>query len=174
MLFSPIKSPPRPVDAKPSAVVAWTIGETLGGETYRLPRHSLVTSRYDPSSPRRYHYALVCSSSHPLSAGAIGPTLAFDSLCNLLSGRRIGASQVTAVVKRKQQPSRDGREYAVAFRARLTWPYFVRLSQPVPLSRPPRSNEIALWLDGREDRRQMDPSNEQATMNPWQVLTKQP
>ncbi len=130
VLFSPIKNPPRPVDVRPSAVVAWTIGETLDGETYRLSRHSLVTSRYDPSSPRNCHYALVCSSSQPLSAGGIGPTLAFESLCNLLSGRRIGASQVTAVVERR--PSVGGRQYVVAFRARLIWPYFIRLSTPVP------------------------------------------
>lgn len=126
------------MDVTPTAVVAWTIGETLDGATYTLPRHSLVLSRYEVSSPKNCHYALVCSSDDPLLVGETGPTLAFDSLSNLLSGRPIGASQVTAVVERKRV-SVGGRYYLVAFRARLTWPYFIRLWDPVPCPPPWRA-----------------------------------
>lgn len=149
VLFSPIKSPPRPVDVRPRAVVAWTIGETLDAETYTLPKHSLVTSRYDATSPRKCHYALVCFSDQPLSVGENGPTLAFDSLSNLLSGRQIGASQVTAVVERKEPPA-GARRYLVAFRARLIWPYFIRLWQPISLPYPPWERSIVLGREGSE------------------------
>jgi hypothetical protein len=48
VLFSPIKSLPKPYDVLPPRVGVSSYGETLDGEIYRLPEHSLVTSRYDP------------------------------------------------------------------------------------------------------------------------------
>ena len=132
VLFSPIRSAPKAIDVKPSVVVAWTVGERLDGATYQLPEHSLVLSRYDASSPRHYHYALVCTADQPITVDESGPTLMFNGLFNLLSGRPIGASQVTAIVERKPVMT-AGHEYSVAFRARLTWPYFIRLLEPISL-----------------------------------------
>ncbi len=57
--------------------------------------------------------------------------LNFLELENLVSGRALGASQVTAVVSKAQGES-TGSEYVVALRASLVSPYFVRLRNPVP------------------------------------------
>src|SRR5437867_7353861 len=61
-LFSPIKSQPKPEDVTPPGVAAWTKAETLNGDTFPIPRPSLVLSRYDPAGGKRAHYALVCHS----------------------------------------------------------------------------------------------------------------
>ena len=63
VLFSPIKSAPRAVDVTPESVVAWTAGETLDGDVYRLPDSSLVTSRL-PWFCNAVFYALVCFSGN--------------------------------------------------------------------------------------------------------------
>jgi hypothetical protein len=130
-LFSPIKSRPRPVDVRPPAVVAWTAGETLSGRRIVLPPTVRVTSRGD-SSAQSPHYALVCSSEQPLTVANLG-RLEFAALRNLLSGNRVGASQVTAVVRYLDDRAAGGLEYPVALRARLVAPYFIRLRQPVPV-----------------------------------------
>ena len=74
------------------------------------------------------HYALVCASTLPLALEGV-ERVRFDSLTNLASGRPVGASQVTAVV-RSARTDRSG-DYPVDFRARLVYPYFLRLRQPV-------------------------------------------
>jgi hypothetical protein len=133
VLFSPIKSPAKLQDVSPPAVVAWTSGETLDGETFYLPEHSLVTSRYDPAAPRTGHYALVCFSRVPIAPSQPEGKIVFGALRNLRTGRRIGASQVTAVVEQHQTTSKEVLTYDVAIRADLVYPYFVRLEQPVVL-----------------------------------------
>lgn len=131
VLFSPIKGPPRLTDTQPAAVITWSVGETLEGHPYTLPRWSMVTSR--ASATRSTHYALVCFSTRPIELVPDGPRLALSGLRNLISGRPVGASQVTAVVRRRINELDDEAGYAVAFRARLTYPYFVRLACPAPL-----------------------------------------
>jgi hypothetical protein len=134
VLFSPIKSSPKPQDVVPAAVAAWTLGETLDGDAYSLPKHSLVTSRFDPVAPRETHYALVCFSLAPITQAEPAGEISFASLTNLRTGRPIGASQVTAVVQCQPLNSRDGGQtYDVAIRAELVYPYFVRLRRPVLL-----------------------------------------
>lgn len=140
VLFSPIKSPPRAFDVAPESVVAWTIGETLDGDVYPLPDSSLVTSRLPIGSARASHYALVCFSVDPIELSVDGPMLAFDGLRNLLSGRRLGASQVTAVVTRETASPQTDAKYEVAFRAHLVYPYFIRLRGPVPVRHESLSN----------------------------------
>ena len=76
-------------------------------------------------------YALVCATDDTLELADLG-RLGFPDLRNLLSGRPVGASQVTAVVRRAEEMSgRDDRDYQISMRARLVEPYFVRLSEPV-------------------------------------------
>ena len=58
-------------------------------------------------------------------------TIDFGELRNLLSGRPMGASQVTAVVERSEGSSGLGAPYEVAIRADLVYPYFVCLQRPV-------------------------------------------
>lgn len=132
-LFSPIKSTAKVNDAEPTALAMWMIGETLEGAPYILPTYSLVTSRYDPSSPKQTHYALVCWSQEPLSVSRLLGTLNAGALCNLLTARRVGASQVTAVVQRHVTNQVPGRQYDIAMRVSLTYPYFVALKSPVLL-----------------------------------------
>jgi hypothetical protein len=133
ILFSPIKSVPRPEDVSPTAIVAWTKGEALDGSAFSLPEHSLVTSRFDPVAMKTAHYALVCCSSTALTVRDSGETIAFDALRNVLTGRPIGASQVTAVVRCAEFDSSTGKTYNVSLRAQLVQPYFLRLRVPVEL-----------------------------------------
>lgn len=133
VLFSPIKSPAKLQDVSPPAVVAWTSGETLDGETFYLPEHSLVTSRYDPAAPRAGHYALVCFSPSPLTPSYPEAKIVFEALRNIRTGRPVGASQVTAVVEQHRTTSKEALTYDVAIRAKLVYPYFVHLRQPMVL-----------------------------------------
>ena len=130
VLFSPIKSLPKPQDVAPSAVAVWTSSETLNGEIYHLPEHSSVTSRYDPLVPAA-HYALVCSSPIPIAPVQSAGKVALAALTNLRTGRPIGASQVTAVVSFRPLDSERGYVYDVSVRAELVWPYFIKLCRPV-------------------------------------------
>jgi len=124
VLFSSIKSRPRTVDVRPSAVIRWHRGVTVTGERITLPNTVTVTSRQSKAG----HYALICASDDPLRLGDLG-RLKFSGLRNLVSGNALGSSQVTAVVERLTDRD-DGTEYAIALRARLIAPYFVRLTDP--------------------------------------------
>jgi hypothetical protein len=135
VIFSPIKSTARVEDAQPHAVVAWTSAETLEGEPFQLPDHSLVTSRYDPSAPRGSRYALVCFSPRPLSKSQCEEKVAFAGLRNLITGRPVGASQVTAVVRMMGIGTSETSKYDISIRARLVYPYFLRLRDPLILSK---------------------------------------
>ena len=125
LLFSPIKSKPRPVDVAPQRVVRWREAITIAGDRITLPDTVCVTSRQS-----RSHYALVCSSAEPLEFAALG-RLQFSELRNLGSGQPLGSSQVTAVVARRFDSGahRDG-GYVIALRAFLVEPYFVHLAAP--------------------------------------------
>lgn len=125
VLFSPIKGRPRSVDLNPNTVVRWRAAVTLHGEPMRFPDSVYVLSR--PS--RGSHYALVCRSVQPLRRVRLG-LLDIAALRNLVSGRSVGASQVTAVVSRL--PHLEARTtFTVEMRAELVPPYFVRLSDPI-------------------------------------------
>jgi len=69
----------------------------------------------------------------------------FADLRNLLSGSALGASQVTAVVENLAGRDGGGTEYAVALRASLVAPYFLRLRDPVPVA-PAARQPIGLSL----------------------------
>jgi hypothetical protein len=131
VVFSPIRSPPRAVDIFPDVVVRWTAGRIIEGGRYEVPVGSLVTSRFKSSSGHTKHYALVCSSLTPLQIDTNGEMLAFRRLTNLVSGRRVGASQVTAVVQQSEHSdlSAPERYYRAVVRARLVFPYFVELTE---------------------------------------------
>lgn len=140
VLFSPIKSPARLQDAQPERVVTWTAAIGLNGDPYTLPSRSLITSRF--TAGRQYHYALVCKSNYSLSdprheSLSTSGGIFSGGLCNILTGRRVGASQVTAVVQQRlQQPGPGpGTTYPVSFRANLVSPYLIRLSVARPVSR---------------------------------------
>jgi hypothetical protein len=131
VLFSPITSAPRPADVSPAHVVRWTAGLGLFGERVVLPEHAFVTSRWDPERPGTARYALVCAADEPLRLDMHGE-LSFGSLRNFCSGAAVGASQVTAVVRRDTERPQTGRIYPVALRTSLAWPYLLRLTSPTP------------------------------------------
>lgn len=135
VLFSPIKSPASHPDVQPAAVATWASAQTLTGEQFLLPRCSMVTSRYNPSLPKKSHYALVCFSDDSLNCCDCDDTISFATLRNLKTGRPIGASQVTAVVQQSRAMSHGVSTYKVAIRAKLVFPYFLRLTNPQPLLR---------------------------------------
>lgn len=137
VLFSPIKSAPKREDVTPEAVVAWTAAAGLDGEPHRLPIWSLITSRFNMGRPR--HYALVCKSDFPFTdesafARESAERIAIGELANIVTGRPLGSSQVTAVVQRQVRSNLSSAEYEVKFRARLVPPYFVQLSDPRPIT----------------------------------------
>jgi hypothetical protein len=139
VLFSPIKSAPRRDDVAPDSVVAWTAAAGMNGEPHRLPIWSLITSRFNMQRPR--HYALVCRCDSSLldTFGLTEPVtkkIAIGELSNLLTGRPLGSSQVTAVVRRQVQDFRSGAEYLVRLRVKLVPPYFIQLSAPRPITAP--------------------------------------
>ena len=130
VLFSPIKNRPRSADVNPACVASWTVGETLAGSQFDLPRTVSVLSRCGDEARCAPHYALICSLDEPLVLADQG-RLAFHALRNVVSGNPLGASQVTAVVRRVEVRDGEIGDYPVALRARLVAPYFIRLREPV-------------------------------------------
>jgi len=133
VLFSPIKSAPRSEDVAPSSVVAWTTGETLFGDFIPMPSTSLVTSRLDPQSPKSTHYALVCYRESSLTLGEESQEIEFSDLRNILTGRSVGASQVTCVVEHSLSRAGASKSYPISLRARLIDPFLIRLQDPLPI-----------------------------------------
>lgn len=133
-LFTPMKSPPKPIDSAPRSIVMWTSFLADTGETEHLPEHMLVTSRAQSESgeEKRGHYALICRSTDPLAAQRVRDTIDHRSLCNLVSSNPVGASQNTSVVRYRPAET-CGTTYSVLFRAELTGRAFVRLATPVTL-----------------------------------------
>lgn len=134
VLFSAIRSRPREKDLVPPVTVRWTMAETMAGERFEIAPAVIVHSARDTANSPRAHYALVCSSDEALSLQELG-RLRFGALRNLRSGTPVGASQVTAVVRRLDIDVPDSAEYIVALRARLVAPYFVKLLGAVELRR---------------------------------------
>jgi hypothetical protein len=132
VIFSPIRSAPRVEDVRPSAIVTWTSGRDLDGAPWQLPEWSVVTSRAGESRRQLRHYALVCFSEFPLKIASNTDAVAIGSLENLVTSNRIGASQVTAVVRYRSDLPSVGPYYSAAFRARLVAPYLVQLCDPQP------------------------------------------
>lgn len=133
VIFSPIRSSPRESDVAPPGVVAWRHSTTLSGQPWPLPEHSLVTSGYNPQ-PRARRFALVCKSDEPLWPAVQGARrVALRNLTNLLTGRPVGSSQVTAVVRHRTEAYGTETLYEVSMQAELVDPYFVELRTPVTL-----------------------------------------
>ncbi|WP_141711421.1 hypothetical protein [Jiangella alba] len=129
VVFTPMRSRPAARDVAPAQIAVWHRGIALDGEPFELPEHSYVTSRISPT--RGHHYALVCRSQEPLSVN-VHPSQSFASthVLNLRSGSKVGASQVTSVVRRTAfAPGLTPSTYTVSFMADLVAPYLVRLTE---------------------------------------------
>ncbi|MGZ3273516.1 MAG: hypothetical protein ACXU82_17400 [Caulobacteraceae bacterium] len=133
VVFSIMKSRPKAADANPDGLVVWrSYFDGLGVER-PLPAACLVTSRAGTGTkPKETHYALMCTSGSPLVLGDFG---AFDHRAyrNVSeAGGAIGASQVTALLKRAEA-EHGVAEYRINLRAKLTLGYWVRLGNPLDL-----------------------------------------
>jgi len=127
ILFTPMLSRPASVDVFPGRILAWRGGQGLDGLQHDL-RSGVVTSRAPQQARPLRHFALVCASDDDLETD-LSPVY-FDPECvvNLRTGTRVGASQVTSVVRREQHPlAQSHGRYRVAFRAKLVPPYFLVL-----------------------------------------------
>jgi hypothetical protein len=134
VLFSPIRTPAAVRDASPTQVVMWCDAIGYDGRRYRIPDHSLVTSRMDPARPRSGHYALVCQAGSPiLGLEDKDHYVALETLRNLRSGASLGPSQVTAIVRRIRSATPTCIKYPILARARLAYPYLVRLTRAIPV-----------------------------------------
>ncbi len=132
VLFSPMASKAKAEDAAPAGVLLWTSYLDQHGNILPLPAHVLVTSRANAGGANKSrHYALFCYSDASLELADNG-TVFVGSLRNLATGNALGASQVSAVVKR-QEGCEVGRAYPVAFRALLAAPHYAQLANPVLL-----------------------------------------
>lgn len=143
VLFSPIRSSAAVHDLSPARVALWCDAIGYDGRRFRLPEYSLVTSRLDSARPRSGHYALVCKSDVPIAEleGA-RHQLVLEALRNLRSGNPLGASQVTAIVRRIPISTSEGVEYPVVARARLVYPYLIRLTRAIPVPQSCRADRV--------------------------------
>ncbi|WP_199545057.1 hypothetical protein [Paraburkholderia kururiensis] len=135
-VFSPMLSKPKSIDTEPGEVVLWNSWVDGSGQARTLPLHTFVTSRaFLPSGRRKdSHYALVCTSSAQLAATGCQLTVPSGALRNIVTGKALGASQVTAVVSfSPDQLHTTGKSYPVSFVVQLEAPFFVRLANPVSL-----------------------------------------
>jgi len=128
VIFSPIRSKPRPADVAPKRTIRWMAGRTLDGCRYELPAGSIVTS----GEKTRPHYALVCASKDKLEINSKAETVVLGQVRNLLTDRPVGASQVTAIVQRSRAyPMYSSATYPAAIMADLVFPFFIELTDPL-------------------------------------------
>lgn len=142
VVFSTMKTPAKSRDAPPCGVTVWRTYFDAYGIERPLPMNSLVTSRAaDHGGNKRAHYALMCWSGTGLRLGDLGP---FDhgAYRNASAARgRVGASQVTALLRRVV-PHEDGAAYRINLMAKLRYGYWVRLGDPLLLTATKRPETI--------------------------------
>jgi hypothetical protein len=135
VVFSRMRAATAKPEGEPGALLLWRACLDREGKVQALPEHVVVTSRApaDPDTPPRPHYALVCSTDEPLSAEEKG-VMRFNELINYTSGRPLGYSHVTTLVKRRSAGApRGGPDYPVLMVAALQPPYVVQLQDPLLL-----------------------------------------
>lgn len=132
VLFTPMKSAPKQTDVSPSQTFLWLSYIESDGRIAALPEHLLITSRGGES--KRTHYALLCHSENSIEADAREHYIYATSARNLASSNRIGASQVTSMVRYGSgADALNDAPYKVAFQAALHQQGFLRLVNPVCL-----------------------------------------
>lgn len=128
VVFSLMKSRPKPADVTPAGLVVWRSYTDSEGRERALPANALITSR--AKADGRSHYALMCHSQQALALGDFG---GFDpSIWRNVSeaGRPVGASQVTALLRRVADTMGIA-GYRVNLRAVLAKGYWIKLGSPL-------------------------------------------
>ncbi len=133
VIFSIMKSRPKSIDLAPQRVLVWRRFIDAHGAERPLPAHALVTSRGDsPGGAKKVHYALMCRSDEPLSLRRGEPFDPTPFRNAGGTGAPVGASQVTALLRRVADTNGQS-AYEANLIARLTDSYWVRLTDPVEL-----------------------------------------
>lgn len=150
VVFSIMKSKPKLSDSAPDRVVAWRRYVDANGVERSLPPHALITSRADSSSgPKKVHYALMCYSSEELALHTSGELFDPSAFRNAgASGAPVGASQVTALLRRVEGNSPTS-DYKINLSAWLTGGYWVRLTDPVEVE--PAKRALLARLDSANE-----------------------
>jgi hypothetical protein len=134
VVFSVMKTRPKPEDAAPSKLVIWRSYYDHDGKERSLPAASLVTSRAESETRLKgTHYALMCRADTALDLGDFG---SFDPSAYRNASEfagAVGASQTTALLRRVTVERKDA-AYRINLRARLTKGYWVKLGDPMDLS----------------------------------------
>jgi len=135
VVFSTMKSKPKRIDAHPADVLVWRKYFDLHDVERELPPHVLITSRaHSGVKAKTRHFALMCFSHQPL---AMRRGIPFDPAAYRNAGAMgaaLGASQVTALIK-KIRPFSRSPAYEVNLQAELTGSYWVKLSDPTVMPR---------------------------------------
>lgn len=137
LVLSIMKSRPKDVDVAPARVSAWRRYVDLDGVVRRLPANLVVTSRADSAGgPKRHHAALLCRSDRPVALDAAAAPFDPSAYVNAGgNGGAVGASQVTALLRRVRKPAAVS-DYRADIVAELASSYWVKLLDPVELSAP--------------------------------------
>lgn len=134
VIFSAMKGRAKVIDAAPTRTLAWRQYIDSNGAERPLPPGALVTSRGHSArgAEKERHYALMCHSGAPLrlTHGVPFDPAAYRNASG--TGGRVGASQVTALLRRVAE-SDDNTAYEANIVARLVGSYWVRLTSPVQL-----------------------------------------
>ncbi|NNU64352.1 hypothetical protein G9X67_03500 [Rhizobium sp. WYCCWR 11152] len=141
--FSIMKTKPKLADSAPSSLVIWRCYIDLCGTEKALPPFALITSRGNSENGRRKtrHFALMCQSDCKLELRYGYPFHHYTYRNAGPNGGQIGASQVTALLTRDASIETAIAQYEINLQARLTGSYWVRLTDPLPLS----ESQIALY-----------------------------
>lgn len=136
VVFTRMISKPAARDINPRSTVRWRKGRGLDGTMHNIPESAVVTSSVNSDRPRS-HYALVCFSESTIVTDRVSAAFSIHEVLNFVSGSRVGSSQVTSVVSTRGDaeapPYLPGaKRYAVAFVAKLRFPYLLRLEGAEP------------------------------------------
>ncbi len=166
IVFSRMLSNTKSIDAQPKTLLLWLGYYDSNGTVKELPRYSLVTSRGETEkSLKKSHYALFCHADFELS---LEPKAELNAkmLVNYSSGRPLGFSQVTAVVRKESSLAEQDkpRNYSISTIAELKMPYFAKLACPVPVSASiiEEANKIATRGNTSDWKRYIDKIKESA------------
>ncbi len=137
VLFSPMKSPAKSIDAEPGLILLWLDYYDVEVGQINLPEHMIITSRGNLTKKgnKRAHYALFCSTNNDITEQSTTEIVDANRARNFASQNQLGASQVTALVRYEAyRADLVEKPYPVTFRATLSRAGFVRLASPVILT----------------------------------------
>lgn len=162
VLFSIMKSRPKMVDIAPSTTLIWRKFIDFDGRERALPPSSVVTSRGEsPAGTKRNHFVLFCRTSGPLALGDFGSfdPNAYRNVGEM--GGSIGASQVTALLRRIGSEDAEKASYRVNLKARMIGSYWAKLADPIQMDSAKREALTSFVASG-----------ESATSESWTALVR--